>query len=257
MAHDLVQRDDGPVRWLVIDRPNTRNALTLDTVDALAESLEAAAADDSVRAVVLAGTGGPFCAGLDLKAAMTSGLMDPASGLARFHRLARGLRNVLKPTSAAIDGAAAGFGADLAMGCDLRLGTSRASLGERFVRIGLMPDGGGTFLLPRLVGTGRAFDILYSGRMVEADEMARIGLLDALLPVEGFEAAVAERAAQLAAGPPLSYARLKAALLASQGDFEAALAAEGRGQLDLLTSSDFMEGINAFLARREPAFQGR
>lgn len=250
----LVQDRDG-VRTITLNRPSTRNGLTVEIVARLAE-LFAEAADPAVRVLVVTGAGGAFCSGLDLKAAMMQPL-DPEQSIEHFHALARNLRGLLKPTIAAIDGAAAGFGADMALACDIRLASPRASLGERFVRIGLMPDGGGTFYLPRLVGMGKAMELLYEGRMVAADEALQIGLVNRLLPEEGFQEAVATYAAELAKGPPLSYARIKAAVLATQGDLEAALAAERAGQLQLVTSEDFAEGVQAFLMRRPPEFKGR
>lgn len=252
---DLLVQDRDGVRWITLNRPKTKNGLTVPLVARLAEAF-AEAADPAVRVVVLYGEGGAFCSGLDLKAAM-SGDLDPEASIVHFHALARNLRGLLKPTIAAMDGAAAGFGADMALGCDLRLMSERGSLGERFVRIGLMPDGGGTFYLPRLIGTARAMELLYSGRMVEAAEALQIGLVNRLLPVEGFAEAVHAIAAELAKGPPLSYARIKAAVLRSQGDFEEALAAEREGQLSLARSEDFSEGVQAFLTRRPPEFRGR
>ena len=250
----LVQDRDG-VRTVTLNRPSTRNGLTVAIVARLA-GIFAEAADPAVRVLVVTGAGGAFCSGLDLKAAMSEPL-DPERSIEHFHALARNLRGLLKPTIAAIDGAAAGFGADMALACDLRLASPRASLGERFVRISLMPDGGGTFYLPRLVGMGKAMELLYEGRMVAAEDAQQIGLVNRLLPEEGFQEAVAAYASELAKGPPLSYARIKAAVLASQGDLEVALAAERAGQMQLVTSEDFAEGVQAFLMRRPPEFKGR
>lgn len=244
------------VRWIVLDRPESRNGITLDVVRRLTELLHVAADDAETRVVVLAGANGNFCSGLDLKAAMSQ-LGDPAAGMATFHDLVRALRHVLKPTIAAIDGAAAGFGADLALGCDLRLGSTRARLGERFVNIGLMPDGGGTWFLPRLIGLGKAFELIYEGRLVEAPEALELGLVNRILPVDGFEDGVQAYAGQLAKGPPLAFAHAKAAILAGQGDLERSLAAEAAGQLSLIRSADFMEGVQAFLGKRPPEFRGR
>lgn len=256
---DLRVRDADGVRWLVFDRPESRNGLTIATVDELTELLRAAAVDPAVRVVVLGGNHGAFCSGLDLKAAMVSGITDFGASMDRFHGLVLALRNLLKPTIAAVDGAAAGFGADLAMGCDLRLASKAAKFGERFVRIGLMPDGGGTFYLPRLVGLAKAYEMIYEGRMVEAGEAAELGLVNRVLDSEGeaFAAEVHAYAAKLATGAPLAQARAKAAILAGQGDFAAALAAERAGQLALLGSNDFFEGVQAFLTKREPQFSGR
>ncbi len=252
---DLRVQDRDGVRWIVLARPQTKNALTVSLVERLAAAF-AEAADPAVRVVVVSGEGGAFCSGLDLKAAMMEPL-DPVVSIGHFHALARNLRGLLKPTIAAMDGAAAGFGADMALACDIRLASERVSLGERFVRIGLMPDGGGTFYLPRLVGTGKAMELLYEGRMVEAKEALELGLVNRVLPTEGFLEAVHAYAAELAKGPPLSYAKIKAAVLATQGDFEAALGAERAGQLQLVQSEDFAEGVQSFLTRRPPEFKGR
>lgn len=256
LEHELrVEMQEG-VCWLVLDRPESRNGITLDIVRRFTALLDAAAANDEVRVIVLAGANGSFCSGLDLKGAMQQ-VVEPQVGMAAFHDLVRALRGVMKPTIAAIDGAAAGFGADLALGCDLRIASTRARLGERFVRIGLMPDGGGTFYLPRLVGLAKAFELVYEGRMVEVEEALAIGLVNRVLPEEGFAIAVQAYAAGLAKGPPLAYARAKRALLVGSGDLEVSLAAEAAGQLELIQSADFTEGVQAFLTKREPQFRGR
>lgn len=252
---DLSIRDRDAVRWITLNRPQTRNGLTIDLVRALGAAFAEAGADDAVRAVVVGGEGA-FCSGLDLKAAMETP-PNPAEDIVHFHALIRNLYGIRKPTLAALDGPAAGFGADMALACDLRLASPRATLGERFVRIGLMPDGGGTFFLQRILGAGRAFELLYTGEMVSADRGAALGLFNRLLPEQGFEDAVQEFAVKLAKGPPLSYARIKAAVQASAGDLEAALRAEREGQLQLVQSEDFSEGVSAFLMKREPDFVGR
>lgn len=253
---ELRVEDREGVRWVVINRPETRNSLTVALVERLAAVFAEAGADPAARVVVVAGEGGAFCSGLDLKSTF-AGPVDPQVSIVHFHDLIRNLRRMRKPTIAAIDGAAAGFGADMALAADLRVASARASLGERFVRIGLMPDGGGTFFLPRLVGLGRAFELLYEGRMVDAPEAAQLGLVNRVLPVEGFFEAVQRYAAGLAKGPPLAYARIKEAVLHSLGDLEESLAAEREGQLGLLCTADFQEGVAAFLARRPPEFTGR
>jgi enoyl-CoA hydratase/carnithine racemase len=255
---EISKDDRDRVRWITLSRSESRNGLTLPLVERLTMLLAEAAEDAEVRVVVLTGVGGSFCSGLDLKYALMNPTSDFEAGIDAFHALVRALRKVLKPTIAAVDGAADGLGCDLALGCDLRLATPAARFGERFVRIGLMPDGGGTFLLRRLIGPARALELIYEGRMVEAEEAAAMGLVNRLLPSEGFAEAVQQHAARLATGAPLAFARSKAAILrATQAEFDEALAAEREGQLALLASADFMEGVQAFLTKREPVFGGR
>ena len=251
---ELRVEDRDGVRWIVLNRPKSKNGLTIPLVAELAARV-AEAADPAVRVLVLSGDNGAFCSGLDLKEAL-SGEVDPTVSIVHFHDLIRNLRGLGKPTIAAMDGAAAGFGADLALAADLRFMSGRGALGERFVGIGLMSDGGGTFFLPRIVGAGRAMELLYTGRMVGPEEAERIGLVNRVLPTDGFFEAAHAIAAELAKGPPLAYARIKAAVLQSAGDLETALAAEREGQLALLQTADFTEGVSAFLARRPPEFKG-
>jgi len=187
--------------------------------------------------------------------------MDPAHIEARmrthFHGLIRALRACPLPTLAVVDGPAAGFGCDLALACDLRLISDRARFGEIFVKRGLMPDGGGTWMLPRLIGLGRALEMMLTGDLVDAAEAHRIGLANRVFPAAQLESAAWDFARTLAAGPPLVHRAVKAAVeAASHGSLDQALEGEVRGQLKLLASADFQEGVAAFLEKRPPAFQG-
>ena len=256
LSEILVTDSDG-VRRISLNRPESRNGLTTDIVQELTGLFVTANADESVRVVVLTGEGGAFCSGLDLKAALAGAMTNIEEGMHTFHELVRALRGIMKPTIAAMDGAAAGFGADLALGCDLRIGSERARLGEKFIRIGLMPDGGGTYFLPQLVGLGKAYELIYEGRMIEAEEALTLGILNKIFPTDGFEAAISEYAGQLAKGPPKAFAVAKRALQLSAGDIDLSLEAESKGQIQLLGTADFMEGVQAFLMKREPNFTGR
>jgi enoyl-CoA hydratase/carnithine racemase len=155
-----------------------------------------------------------------------------------------------------MDGAAVGFGADMALACDLRIASSKAYLQEKFVNIGLMPDGGGTFWLPRLVGTARAMKAMLLSEKLEAKELDSLGLLVALVPPEELAAATMALAGRIEKGPPLAYAALKSAVYGSLGDIEAALKREREGQLRLLKSADVIEGVMAWAQKREPEFKG-
>ena len=256
---DVLTTDEGRVRWITLNRPETRNALTTAVNDAVRVAIEGAPAAGA-RVVVLSGAGGAFSSGLDLKVAAEEG-MDPETIESRmrahFHGLIRAVRACPLPTIAVVDGPAAGFGCDLALACDLRLVSDRARFGEIFVKRGLMPDGGGTWTLPRLVGLGRALEMMLTGEMVDAAEAHRIGLANRVFPAAQLEPAAWDFARTLAAGPPLVHRAVKAAVeAASHSTLDEALEGEVRGQLKLLASADFQEGIVAFLEKRVPAFRG-
>jgi 2-(1,2-epoxy-1,2-dihydrophenyl)acetyl-CoA isomerase len=258
-APEVLVRDEAAIRWITLNRPETKNALTVPVNAAVRAAVEAAPAAGA-RVVALTGAGGSFCSGLDLKWAAAEGLdASTLEGRMRthFHGLVRALRGCPIPTVAVVDGVAAGFGCDLALACDLRLCSDRARFGEIFVKRGLMPDGGGTWTLPRLVGLGRALEMCLTGEMVDAAEAKAIGLANRLFPAAQLEAAATDFLSSLAAGPPLVHRAVKAAVYAAlEGSFEAALEAEIHGQLKLLGSRDFMEGVAAFLEKRPPRFAG-
>lgn len=260
---ELIVTTHGQVRCLALHRPQSKNGLTIEVLQTLLAALAEAERDDAVRAVVLTGRGESFCSGLDLKAAMS--MMQATSSDFRaaneermracFHGTIRALQGLGKPVIALVDGPAAGFGCDLALACDLRVGTSRARFGEVFIKRGLMPDGGGTFLLPRIVGLGRALELMFVGDMIESAEALQLGILNRIVADEAAAIAYAQR---IAAGPPLVLREVKRAVYASLSrPFDAALEAEVDGQLRLLGSGDFAEGVTAFFAKRPPEFQGK
>jgi 2-(1,2-epoxy-1,2-dihydrophenyl)acetyl-CoA isomerase len=261
---ELIIRDDGAIRWLSLNRPASKNGLTVALNQRIIEAFDAAATDAAVRCVVLTGEGGNFCSGLDLKAAMSEAESMQGDGVAEermnryIHGLIRAVVRCPKPVIALIDGAAVGFGCDLALACDLRLGTPRTRLGEIFVKRGLMPDGGGTFLLTRMVGTAKALELMMMGDIVEAEEALRLGLINRLLPAEKAVAETVAFAKRLAEGAPLVQAWIKRAVYgALGGTLEDALALERQGQMELLRSADFAEGLLAFFEKRPPRFTGR
>jgi 2-(1,2-epoxy-1,2-dihydrophenyl)acetyl-CoA isomerase len=259
-APSLLTDRDGAVAVLTLNRPAAMNALDDELVRALAGALEQAAGDASVRAVVLQGTGGSFCSGADLKEAL--GQLDSgialATRLAPFQASIRSIATAPKAVIAAVDGAAVGFGADLALACDLRVLSERAYLQEKFVGIGLMPDGGGTFHLSRLVGPGRALELLLLGDKVEAPRALELGLANRVVPAAELTREAVALAKRLAEGPPLAVAAIKQATRASMsGTLDEALAREAAGQGRLLASADLREGIAAWTERRAAKFQGK
>jgi 2-(1,2-epoxy-1,2-dihydrophenyl)acetyl-CoA isomerase len=261
MSGEILTLTEAGVLWLEINRPKSRNALTVEAGRHLAESIEGANRAD-VSVIVVSGREGSFCSGFDLAQAKEYQPLDDAKleEIVRdpFHRLIRAIQRVSKPTIAAVDGAAVGFGCDLALACDLRLISDRAKFGEVFVKRGLMPDGGGTYTLPRIVGLGRALEIMYTGRLVESREALDIGLANAVFPAADFRKSVEEFAAVIARGAPVALKESKYATYAAlDGTIEDALELELAGQKKCVFSQDFQEGIRAFFEKREPKFQGK
>lgn len=250
----------GRIILITIARPEARNALTREVNRSLIDALGDATSDANVRVVLLTGAEGHFCAGADLK----KNLQDDPNCLEKlddvleeYHALIRAIFRCPKPTLALLEGAAVGFGADLAFACDLRIASETAYVQEKFVKIGLMPDGGGTFWLPRLIGTARAMQFILLAEKIEATRLKDLGLVVDVVPAHLLREAALTLAHSLEAGPPLAYGAIKRALYANWGSLEDALLRERQEQLKLLRSDDAMEGISAWASRREPIFQGK
>src|SRR6185436_10655814 len=222
--------------------PQSRNGLTERVCQHIAAAVRGVPGE--VRAIMLTGANGAFCSGLDIKEATRRGVQSGADlerGLREyFHGVIRSLVESDRPTIALVDGAAAGFGCDLALACDLRIASDRGVFGEIFVKRGLMPDGGGTWHLPRIVGLGRALELLLTGDLVAADEALRIGLANRVIPHGEVQARTHELASAIAKGPPLVHRAVKRAVYAGlDDDLAAALDREATGQMTLLASRDF------------------
>ena len=247
----------GPVLELRLNRPERRNALTRQLVLDLGGALREAQASSAVRVVVLTGSGGSFCAGADLEAIRGVPAAEIGGRIREFHELILAVTEMDQPVLAAVDGAAVGFGSDLALACDLRVLSDRAYLEESFTKIGLMPDGGGTHFLPRAVGA-RAFELIALGRRLDAAACDSLGLANRVVPSAELEATAAELADRLASVAPLALAEVKRALRQGrQDELRLALAREAEGQTRLLQSDDFREGVAAFLEKRAARFSGR
>ena len=256
---DVRVAQDGRTTVITLNRPQARNALTKAVLGRVTSALDEAAGDPSIRCVVLTGAGGHFCAGADLRRTLAE---DPdffdnlESYMDAFHAVIRSIVRCPKPVIAALDGAAVGFGADMALACDLRVATTEAYVQEKFVDIGLMPDGGGTFWLPRLVGTARALKAMLLSDKLGAKELDALGVLVACVAPDQLMTATMELARRLEKGPPLAYAALKDSVYAALGDLKAALRREREGQLRLLRSQDVIEGVAAWTQKRPPEFKG-
>jgi enoyl-CoA hydratase/carnithine racemase len=256
---EVLVTHDGRTTIVTLNRPESRNALTKPVLARITSALDEAAADGAVRCVILTGAGGHFCAGADIRRTIADdpGFFDNLeSYLDVFHGVIRAIVRCPKPTIAALDGAAVGFGADLALACDLRVAATSAYVQEKFVGIGLMPDGGGTFWLPRLIGTARAIKAILLADKLEARELDALGVLAACVQPGELMATAIALARRLEKGPPLAFAAAKRSIYDGLGDLEAALRREREGQLRLLRSQDVMEGVMAWAAKREPEFKG-
>lgn len=248
------------VATVTLNRPDKLNAFTGTMREDLLEALRACERDENVRVVVITGAGRAFCAGGDVE--YMSGLQK-SRDVASFRKLLDAGRDVIlqiatmpKPVIAAINGVAAGAGCNLALACDYRIAAETAKLSESFVKIGLHPDWGGTWLLPRLVGRSRALEILMTGRMVNAQEALAIGMIDRVAANLADETRTI--AATIAAAPPIAIAGIKRALEASEGnDLRAQLELESEHQLRCFESGDAAEGMAAFFEKRAAAFTGR
>ncbi|MEW2046942.1 enoyl-CoA hydratase-related protein [Streptomyces sp. NPDC005476] len=255
-------RTEHQVTHLTLDRPEALNALTPDQRDQLIVLLADASADPDVRAVVLTGTGRGFCAGADLRGGSTAG-ERVAGDVARTlrlgaQRLVSAVLDCEKPVIAAVNGTAAGLGAHLAFACDLVLAAESARFIEVFVRRGLVPDGGGAHLLPRLIGPQRAKELMFFGDALTAVDAERLGLVNRVVVDGELDKTAREWAARLAAGPTRALSLTKQLVNASlDTDRATAFAAEAAAQEINMTTADAREGVASFVERREPRFRGR
>lgn len=257
----LLRCEDG-IAWITLNRPERLNAFAGDMRDRLADAVEASSDAPDTRVIVIRGAGRAFCAGADVDVMADLLERDDHETFARFvqagTRVVRAIRDARQPVIAAVNGVAAGAGASLAVACDLRIASSAAQIGFTFNRIGLHPDWGATHFLPRLVGAGRAAELILGARIVKADEAERLGLFERVVPAEEFDERVAAEAAEMAARAPLALALAKRSLNdpAQRAALEEALAAEAAAQIACFRSRDVREGIAAFRERRPAAFRG-
>lgn len=252
------------VSTIALNRPDKLNALTPQLLGDIRDALSTVAEDSSVRVVILTGAGRAFCAGADLQAGLPSTGTPEEIGAAvdmmlsdYYHPIVEHIVSMPKPVIAAVNGVAAGAGMSLALACDMRVIADSTVFSTAFTGIGLTMDAGGSYFLPRLVGMGRAFELGYSARKVQAEEAVRIGLAELIFPSDSFAESVAGLAAQLAHGATFAYGKLKQSLNASfDNDLSAHLALEASLQGQAAQSADFAEGVAAFVAKRPPVFQG-
>jgi len=256
----------GAVRTITLNRPKALNSFTAAMHEELAAALAAAEADTSVRCLVLTGAGRGFCAGQDLADPAVAPDLTPGAKptdvgnvIDRFYKpLALRLRAMPIPVIAAVNGVAAGAGASIALGCDLVIAARSASFIQAFSKIGLVPDAGGTWLLPRLVGRANALALAMTGDKLAAEDAQRMGLIWKCVDDAAFADEVSTSAARLAAMPVKALAATRAVIDASsQLSYAEALSLEGQWQSKLSASHDYLEGVAAFLAKRPATFSDR
>ena len=250
---------DGPVATITLDRPEALNALTVPVKVALREALERLAVDRAVRAVILTGAGRAFCAGQDLAERERPDAAPLDVELReRYNPIILALRAMGQPVIAAVNGVAAGAGASIAFACDLRIAAEDARFVLAFGRLGLVPDSGATWFLPRIVGQARAAELALVGDPISAEEALRIGLVSRVVPNDELLPQARALADRIAAGAPMAVALTKGALeRAATIDLETALEGEAKLQGIAGASADHAEGLAAFREKRPPRFTGQ
>ncbi|MCI2417718.1 enoyl-CoA hydratase-related protein [Saccharopolyspora sp. K220] len=262
MTDVLLTQDTAGVRLLTLNRPEAFNSLDVQLKQALIAALRDAAADDSVRALVITGAGKAFCAGQDLKehiALLDAGDPAPLKTVEEhYNPIIRAVTSMPKPVIAAINGTAAGAGASLAYACDLRVAATNAKFLMAFANVGLSADSGASWTLPRLIGYGRAMEMLLLAEPVAAEDALRIGMVNRVVDTGEAVAAATELATRMATGPTSAYARIKETMLAAAAEGLAeALAVEAGAQAEAGSTADHREAVAAFVAKRTPNFIGR
>jgi enoyl-CoA hydratase/carnithine racemase len=258
----LYETKDG-IATLTLNRPDRLNALGDTLREDLLDALTRAGADPEVRVMVLTGAGRGFCAGGDVKA------MNEAKEGSRERPLGEkiapgrdrtllAMREAPQPIIAAVNGAAAGAGMNLALACDLRIASTAAKFSQAFVKRGLHPDWGGTYFLPRVVGMARACELIFTGDVIDAAEALRLGLVSRVVEPEALMATAYDLARRIAAGPPVAIRLAKGSLYRNaDADLPAALERETFAQNVCFDTEDAREGIRAFVEKRAPVFRGR
>lgn len=254
------------VATITLNAPDRMNTISGVMLDHLSQRLLEADADRSVRCIVLTGAGRAFCAGLDLAAQMGQkgalGVLDGESSTPGEFDLRNAppivLHNIDTPVICALNGGAAGYGLDIALGCDIRIASSTAKLNPGFAKRGILPESGGTWLLPRIVGYAKAAEIAFTGTTLTADQAHELGLVNQVVAPEELGSAVAAMAAEIASNAPLAVRAIKRMMRAAETEtFEQNVHHVFLQLLPLFRTKDFKEGVAAFMEKRDPDFIGR
>lgn len=261
MFQNILLKKQENIATITINRPEVRNVLDVKTREELLSAVEDVAQDDDIRVVIFTGAGDKaFIAGADVRAfkELTPPQVIDFSYSVGSMGLYQKIRQMDKPTIAAINGYAFGGGCELAMCCDIRIASENASFGQLEINIGIMPGGGGTQMLPRLIGMGKAKELCFTGDIIDAKEAERLGLVNRVVPIEKLEETVMELAKKIAGKSPLILKYIKSCLnLSLQTDLDAGLTFETQTFSTCFATEDKQEGISAFLEKRKPEFRGK
>jgi 2-(1,2-epoxy-1,2-dihydrophenyl)acetyl-CoA isomerase len=257
----VLEERTGAVATLRLNRPDKLNALNLEMCRALVQALLRVSEDKTVHAVMLTGEGRAFCAGGDLDlirdARKRRAVSEFKTLLVAGKEICLAIATMPKLVLAAVNGPAAGAGMSIALACDLRFASEQASFAQSFAQVGLYPDFGATFFLPRLVGLSRASELFYAAETLSAAEACRIGIVCHVSPPDKFEAEARKLALSLSAGPPLAYRDVKRTMISEMHkELEQTLDEEIRLQTHCFLSEDCAEGLAAFFEKRKPIFRG-
>lgn len=254
----LFEKENG-IATVTLNRPEVYNALNDEITFELQDAFREAAKDDSIRVVILTGQGKAFCAGQDLKASSSAGKRSFMDSLhKRYNPLIRAMRGLPKPVICRLNGVAAGAGCSIALACDMIIAAESATLIEVFINIGLVPDSGSSFFLPRLTGMAKAFELCTMGSRIKADEGVRLGLINRCVPEGQLDAVVKEHADYFSNAPTKAIGLIKKMLNKSaHATLDEMLDYEAYCQEIAGSSSDYREGVAAFIEKRKPRFTGK
>ncbi len=254
----LYEIKDG-VATLTLNRPERLNALGDTLRDDLHDAIVKTSENPDVRVMVITGAGKGFCSGGDVKAMSERRDRLLAEKIAPTRDLTvLAMRDAPQPIIAAVNGAAAGAGMNLALGCDIRIASTAAKFSQAFVKRGLHPDWGGTYFLPRVVGMAKAAELIFTGELIDAAEALRLGIVSRVVPPDELMSTAGELARKIAAGPPVAIRLAKRSLYGNaERDLRSALERETFSQNIASETEDAREGIRAFVEKRDPVFRGR
>jgi enoyl-CoA hydratase/carnithine racemase len=258
----ILESKQGGVATLVLNRPDKLNAINKDLAVALNESLGRITTDKSIYVVVITGAGRAFCAGGDLGVIGEGRRNNDTTEVepllhAGMHSVLK-IRSMAQPVIAAVNGAAAGAGMNIALAADIRIASENATFGQNFIKVGLFPDYGGTYFLPQLVGSSKAAEMFYTGDMIDAKTALAMGLVNRLIPADQLQAEAKAFAMNIAHGPRTASRALKQVLFGNQrAELTEALEYEVVEQMKCFASEDCAEGLRAFFEKRKPIFQGK